>query len=418
MSLQSVPRRRILQVGAGALAMGAVAACTPEPPATSPPPGPTTPPPPPPPPPFDYSHRVLVVIEMAGGHDGYSAVVPYTDSAYYRLRPTVSVPASQVIHINSSLGYHPALDKIAKRPVAVLEGVGGANPNGSHFEMLRRWWQGDVDGRSPQGSGFFGRLCDVVGDPAAPATGVSLGWGTTPALSSRTAVTVAMSPYSDARFPGPWDANLRATWIAAQRAMGNPDRAEATAMYAARYGTYNALRFSDVVSALPDTTYPYPDTFLGAQLATAVRLIRANIGTRVIFVPMSGPFDSHENHRQNHDGIMVELDDAVDAFLGELGTLGLTDNVLCATFSEFGRRAEQNTDGLDHGTASAVLLTGAVNGGVYGQRPSWSTLDRDGNLVSTVGIGEYYAVLASFLGVHPSDVLPGNPTPVAGILKA
>jgi hypothetical protein len=45
--------------------------------------------------------------------------------------------------------------------------------------------RGDVDGHSPLGSGFFGRLCDVVGDPAAPATGASLGWGTTPALSSR-----------------------------------------------------------------------------------------------------------------------------------------------------------------------------------------------------------------------------------------
>ncbi len=362
---------------------------------------------------------MLVVIEMSGGHDGYSAVIPYRDSGYYRLRPTVSVPASQVIDINGSLGWNPLLAKVARRPVAVVEGVGGANPNGSHFEMLRRWWQGDVDGRSPQGSGFFGRLCDAVGDPSAPATGVSLGWGgTTPALSSRSAVTVAMSPWSDAQFPGPWDAGLRATWMAAQRAMGNPDRAEATAMYAARYGVYNALRFSDVISNLPDTTYPYPQTSLGTQLATAVRLIRADIGTRVVFVPMGGPFDSHESHRENHDGIMTELDDALDAFLGELAGLGFTDRVLCATFSEFGRRADQNTDGLDHGTTSAMFLSGAVNPGVYGQRPSWTTLDRDGNLISPVGMGEYYAVLASFLGVPPNDVLPGNPAAVPGILKA
>jgi uncharacterized protein (DUF1501 family) len=361
---------------------------------------------------------VLVVLEMAGGHDGYSMVVPYTDSAYYRLRPNVSIPPSQVIPIDATLGWHPALDKVARRGVAVVEGVGGANPNGSHFEMLRRWWQGDPDGRTPQGSGFFGRLCDAVGDPAAPATGVSLGWGgTTPALSSRTAVTVAMSPWSDAQFPAPWDSGLRATWMAAQRAMGNPDRAEAATMYAARYGVYNALRFSDVISNLPASSHPYPQSGLGAQLATCVRLIRADIGTRVIFVPMGGPFDSHEGHRGWHDGIMDELDDALDAFLDELAALGLTDRVLCATFSEFGRRAEQNTDGLDHGTTSAMLLCGAVNAGLFGQRPSWTTLDRDGNLVSPVGMGEYYAVLAQFLGVPPSTVLPGNPTPVPGVLR-
>ena len=413
------PRRRFIQVGAGALALGTVAACTPEPPSAPGGPPPTTAPPVtvPPPPPVDYSKRVLVVLEMAGGHDGYSMVVPYRDAAYYRLRPTVSVPASQVIDINGSLGWHPALDKISRRPVAVVEGVGGANPNGSHFEMIRRWWQGDPDGRNPQSTGFFGRICDAVGDPAAPATGVSLGWGgTTPALATRSAVTVAMSPWSDAQFPGPWDANLRATWMAAQRAMGNPDRAEAVTMYNARYGVYNALRFSDAISALPDSTWPYPQTGLGAQLATVVRLIRADIGTRVVFVPMGGPFDSHEGHRGYHDGIMNELDDALDAFLGEVASLGYTDRVLVATFSEFGRRADQNTDGLDHGTTSAMLLAGAVHPGVYGQRPSFTALDRDGNLISPVGMGEYYAVLASFMGVPPGSVLPNNPTAIPGIV--
>jgi uncharacterized protein (DUF1501 family) len=198
--------------------------------------------------------------------------------------------------------------------------------------------------------------------------------------------------------------------------MGNPDRAESTTMYAARYGTYNALRFSDVVSTLPESTQPYPDSFLGAQLATAVRLIRADIGTRVVYVPMGGSFDSHENHRSTHDEIMSELDEALNAFLNELDALGLTDRVLCATFSEFGRRADQNTDGLDHGSTSAMLMCGAVKPGVYGQRPSFATLDHDGNLVSPLGMGEYYAVMAAFLGVHPGDVLPNNPTAIGGIV--
>jgi hypothetical protein len=33
-------------------------------------------------------------------------------------------------------------------------------------------------------------------------------------------------------------------------------------------------------------------------------------------------------------------------------------------------------------------------------------------------MGEYYAVLASFLGVRPGDVLPNDPTPVPGVLAA
>ncbi|HZP31603.1 MAG TPA: DUF1501 domain-containing protein [Acidimicrobiia bacterium] len=410
-----VSRRRFLKVGLAAAGATAAAACrpvapAPAPPAPAPAPTPTTVPPAP------FGERVLVVIEMAGGNDGYSTVVPYTNGAYYSHRPTVAVPANQVLPITGDLGWHPNLARISHRPMAVVEGVGGVNPSESHFEMMRRWWSGDTNGQSPQPTGFFGRICDTVGDPSAPATGVSLGWGTTPALVSAQAVTLSMSPYGDASFPGPGDATLNATWMAAQRAMANPDRLESTIMYTARYGAYNALRFSDVVSSLPPSQQTYPDTGLGAQLATAVRLIRAGIGTRVVYVPFGGSFDTHENHLATHSDLMAELDGALDAFLSELAALNLTRKVLVATFSEFGRRADQNTDGLDHGTTSVMLLTGAVNPGVYGSRPSWTNLDANGNLVSTVDIGQYYATLASWFGIHPGDVLPGNPSPIPGIL--
>lgn len=405
--MSPVSRRRFLQGMGGASAV-AVTACRPITKA---------PPPPPPPPPVPVTERTLVVLEMAGGNDGYSMVVPYANSAYYAHRASVAPPASQVIHINSTLGWHPNLNHVASRGAAVVEGIGVPNPNGSHFDMIRRWWTGDVDGHAPTASGFFGRLCDIVGSPSAPATGVSLGWGPTPALASEQAVTLSMSPYSDARFPAPgWDPNLRATWMAAQRAMAQPDAAEAAVMYSARYGAYNALRFSDVVSELPTSTQAYPDTQLGAQLATAVRLIRANIGTRVIYVPFSGSFDTHENHAATQADLMTELDGALDAFLQELAVLGLTNKVLLASLSEFGRRADQNTDGLDHGTASAFIMAGAAKTGVYGAQPSFTSLDTDGNLIATVTMGEYYATLATWLGVTPSSVLPAAYAPIAGIL--
>lgn len=409
-------RRRFLKVGLGAAGVAAAAACRPvTPPPPPPAPAPTMPPPVPPAP---LNERSLVVIEMAGGNDGYSTVIPFTTSAYYTHRPTVSVPANQVLPMSADLAWHPNLARISHRPMAVLEGVGGLNASESHFEMMRRWWSGDTNGTSPQPTGFFGRICDTIGDPSAPATGVSLGWGTTPALVSAQAVTLSMSPYGDASFPGPGDPNLRATWIAAQRAMANPDRAESSMMYTARYGAYNALRFSDVVSSLPASQQTYPNTDLGAQLATAVRLIRAGIGTRVVYVPFSGSFDTHENHLATHGDLMAELDAALDAFLSELAALNLTRKVLVATFSEFGRRADQNTDGLDHGTASAMLLTGAVNPGIYGVKPSWTNLDNNGNLVSGVDIGQYWATLASWFGIHPGDILPNNPSPIPGILSA
>jgi len=45
-----------------------------------------------------------------------------------------------------------------------------------------------------------------------------------------------------------------------------------------------------------------------------------------------------------------------------------------------------------------------------------SALD-DGNLVATVGMDEYYATLAeSWMGVPANEVLPGSPTPLAGVV--
>jgi uncharacterized protein (DUF1501 family) len=208
---------------------------------------------------------------------------------------------------------------------------------------------------------------------------------------------------------------MNAAWIAGHRAMSQEDRAEATMLFAGRSGIRTALRFSDLLTAIPDSTVAHPETTLGAQLAAAVRLIRAGAGIRIVHVPFSGDFDTHEDHLSRHNDLMTELDGALDAFLQELTALNMTQNVLLATTSEFGRRANQNSNGLDHGTATVGLMAGAIRAGVYGAHPNWSTLDTNDNLKCTVTMGEYYATLAQWMGVNPGDVLAGNPAPLAGI---
>jgi uncharacterized protein (DUF1501 family) len=114
---------------------------------------------------------------------------------------------------------------------------------------------------------------------------------------------------------------------------------------------------------------------------------------------------------------MTDLDNALDAFLGDMSAASHGSEVLVASISEFARRAAQNIDGLDHGTTSVMFLAGAANGGIYGQSPNWGALDANGNLVSPISLADYYATLARWLGAAPSSVLPVAGNPIAGVVS-
>jgi uncharacterized protein (DUF1501 family) len=178
------------------------------------------------------------------------------------------------------------------------------------------------------------------------------------------------------------------------------------------------------MTQLPAATtglYPSGDTNpLAAQLAFAARLLAAGSGVRVVHVPMGADFDTHTDHLTRSATNMRLLDEAMAPFLDDLRARGLLQRTLVLTVSEFGRRAGDNGDlGLDHGTASAWLLAGAVKPGVIGAWPRLDQLDDDGNLKSALSFDELYASIAEkWFGVPASEVLPGSPRPIPGLVPA
>ncbi len=363
--------------------------------------------------------RTLVIIELQGGHDGLDTLIPYSNGRYFDLRGDLAVDPATVLDLDAEMGLNASLAAFYARNGAVLEGVGMPDPDLSHFESMRRWWAGDMTGRSTVGTGFLGRLCDQLSQDE-PVTGISIGRSAAPALRSETAVTLSV--------PDPWSGG----WLLSEDPLIQAARAGLTAMALpseepglaglSRANTTKALDFLDYLQGLSDNDSDDGDTFpgseIGYQLMTCARLLNSDAGVRVIHVPW-GSFDTHDEHRWSHDAQLLELDEALAAFHQRLDETGLGDTTLVATTSEFGRRPEANAAGTDHGTASTMLLSGPVIGGRHGEAPLLGDLDPDGNLKATVGFDRYYATLAeSWFGVPSADVLPNSPEPISGIITA
>ena len=152
----------------------------------------------------------------------------------------------------------------------------------------------------------------------------------------------------------------------------------------------------------------YPDSAIGLALGTAAALVQGGIGSRVISVELGG-FDTHNKQESRHNGVMKDLDEALAAFHADLkGTARGEDTTLMA-FSEFGRRvAENGSKGTDHGTAGPMFVLGeGVKGGLYGEHPSLTKLDK-GNLIHTTDFRQVYGEVAEKLFHVKSEDLFGK----------
>src|SRR5690606_23666667 len=116
--------------------------------------------------------------------------------------------------------------------------------------------------------------------------------------------------------------------------------------------------------------------------------------------------------------LMRRFANGVDAFQRDLERQGNADRVLTLTFSEFGRRVEENASGgTDHGTAAPMFLIGkGINPGMAGRPPSLTDLD-NGDLKYTTDFRSVYgSLLDQWLGANSAAVL-GRQFPAIELVK-
>ncbi len=359
--------------------------------------------------------RVLVIVDLQGGNDGLSTLVPAGSARYHDLRPTLAVPEDEVLALDDEVGLHPSLQRLHRRGITTVEGVGPLEGDLSHFAMTERWERGDATGRHNLRTGFLGRLTDAV-DDGSPLVGASLRGPTAHLITSR-AATMALTGPDDLWYlrPDGWS-EVTAFQNGLQRFAPSQD-VDLSQRVVGSYADLSALA-DDLGADDEDDEIDWEDPMirdggqLGMNLYFAADLIAADVGLRVVYAA-DGDYDTHQNHQWRQADNLERLDAAVDGFLTRADELGFADRVLVATISEFGRRVPENDSGLDHGSASTMLLAGPVGNRRLGQRPDIEDLDDDDNLRVSIGFDRYLGGLAQdWLGVEAASVLPDEPEPL------
>jgi uncharacterized protein (DUF1501 family) len=166
----------------------------------------------------------------------------------------------------------------------------------------------------------------------------------------------------------------------------------------------------------PDTESEFPQTDLGEKLRVISRLILAGLSTRVYYVTLDG-FDTHSQQAVAHAGLLRHWSDALDAFVRRMERAGQADRVLVMTFSEFGRRVQENaSEGTDHGAAAPVFFAGcSLPKPVIGKLPSLTDLD-DGDLKFHTDFRSVYATIVEQWFADKSKQVLGESYPKINLL--
>ena len=143
-----------------------------------------------------------------------------------------------------------------------------------------------------------------------------------------------------------------------------------------------------------------------------------------------GGYDNHDNNIEDHGNLMAEFDNAVGSFYDALVELGIQDEVVIFTASDFARKLVSNGDGSDHAWGgNSLIIGGAVNGKqIYGSYPDLylgNEFDSgNGRIVPTTSCDELFAEIALWAGASSGDlyqILPNidhfwTPVPSSGPL--
>jgi uncharacterized protein (DUF1501 family) len=367
----------------------------------------------------EKDRTILVLVQLAGGNDGLNTCIPFEDSRYYELRPTLSIPKGSVLKVNDQIGLHdscgPLHNLLREGKLSIIQNVGYPNPNRSHFRSTEIWETASDSDRYAR-TGWLGRYFDnaCAGKPEKSSpVGVHLGNEVPQSF-------LADQPHS---IHGMQAGNRnrrqqKETVALLESLLGTSAPATPNGSFL-QHTMMNALATDHRVQQILDSgksNVTYPGNSFGQSLAAISALIAGGMETRVYFATLGG-FDTHYNQAGNHANLLRTLSAGLSAFQRDLEQRKLADQVITMTFSEFGRRPNENDSaGTDHGTAAPLFIMGSkVKGGLFGESPNLN-LERNSDLKFTTDFRQIYGtILDRWLGCDSTRILGREFPPISFI---
>lgn len=424
-------------------------------------------------------NKALVCIFLSGGMDSFNVLVPWEQSAYNTYSITRGAYGSdgglalarnalrQLLAPSASYGLHPSCANLqamangtgafaGKRRLAFVSNVGtlvqpvtkaqfNAWENGqnaalpvpkalfSHSDQIEQWQTAVPQGMA-QLSGWAGRCADILNayyNPGSSASmSISLGGNNVLQVGNATQQFV-VTPSGALTFEGNTggvtnnplqfkNAALRSTLDqhytnllteSFSRLTQESDAAQLG--FQSQFDSANAQ-----LGGAVDALFP-PANYLAPTLKAVVKTIkiRSQLGLRrQTFFVQYGGWDHHGELLNTQAGMLATLDTALGAYQQALEMLGLQNDVVSFTASDFSRTLRSNGRGTDHAWgANAMVFGGKVDGGkIFGTYPDL-TLDgpndvgRGGRLLPSTSADLYFAELLRWFGVtsgNMSYVLP------------
>ncbi len=327
--------------------------------------------------------KTLVAIFQRGAVDGLNMVVPFGESNYYSLRPSIAIPkpqsgnADSAIDLDGFFGLHPSFSSFKplwdSKRLAIIHAAGSPDNTRSHFDA-QDYMESATPGLKSTSDGWLNRYLQSKKDEQKSLFRAVSFTQTMPRVLQGKAPAIAMANMADFTIrAGRSSANVQGGFEEIYAHNTSDSLAD---MGRETFEAVNYLKHVNPAQYNPENGAQYPRNPFGNSLLQIAQLIKAGVGLEVAFTDIGG-WDTHVNEgssRGQLGNLLQQFSSGISAFYMDLGQR--MDDVVLLTMSEFGRTVRENGNrGTDHGHANAMFVLGnSVRGGkVYGQWPGLKT---------------------------------------------